>query len=114
LIRSFVENVTAPARTIDEARNWSGAQRWEFSMVSAQYILRFIDTGREVRRPPLIGMDFLYKHRDAIRIPPQRATGLVTFLVDRFTGSQRDVPRCAVALRVFTPSGKPAVRVRCR
>jgi hypothetical protein len=26
--------------------------------VSAQYILRFIDTGRGVRRPPLIGMDF--------------------------------------------------------
>jgi hypothetical protein len=25
LIRSFVENVTARARTIDEARNWSGA-----------------------------------------------------------------------------------------
>jgi hypothetical protein len=84
-------------------------------MVSAQHILRFIDAGREIRRPPLIGMDFLYKHRDATRIPtPQRATGLITFLVDRFAGSQRDVPRCAVALRVFTPSGKPAVRVRCR
>jgi hypothetical protein len=82
-------------------------------MVSAQYILRFIDKGRGVRRPPLIGMDFL-KHRDAIRIPPQSPMGLVTFLVDRFAGSQRDVPRCAVALRVFTPSGKPAVRVRCR
>jgi hypothetical protein len=83
-------------------------------MVSAQYIFRFIDTGRGVRRPPLIGMDFLYKHRDAIRIPPQRAACLVTFLVDRFTGSRRDVPRCSLALRVFTPSGKPAVRVRCR
>jgi hypothetical protein len=33
-----------------------------FSMVSAQHILRSIDAGREVRRPPLIGMDFLYKH----------------------------------------------------
>jgi hypothetical protein len=83
-------------------------------MVSAQYIFRFIDTGRGVRRPPLIGMDFLYKHRDAIRIPPQRAACLVTFLVDRFTGSRRDVPRCSLALRVFTPSGKPAVRVHCR
>jgi hypothetical protein len=83
-------------------------------MVSAQYIFRFIDTGRGVRRPPLIGMDFLYKHRDAIRIPPQRAACLVTFLVDRLTGSRRDVPRCSLALRVFTPSGKPAVRVHCR
>jgi hypothetical protein len=85
-------------------------------MVSAQHILRFIDAGREGRRPPLIGMDFLflYKHREATQIPPQRATGRLTFLVDRFAGSQRDIPRCAVALRVFTPSGKPAVRVRCR
>ena len=83
-------------------------------MVSAQHILRFIDAGREARRPPLIGMDFLYKHRDATRIPPQRATGLIAFLVDRFAVPQRDVPRCAVAVRVFTPSGKPAVRVRCR
>jgi hypothetical protein len=83
-------------------------------MVSAQHILRFIDAGREARRPPLIGMDFLYKHRDATRMPPQRATGLITFLVDRFAGSQRDVPRCTLALRVFTPSGKPAVRLHCR
>jgi hypothetical protein len=83
-------------------------------MVSAQH-LRFIDAGREIRRPPLIGMDFLYKHRDATRLPLlQKTMGLITVLIDRFARSQREVPRCAVALRVFTPSGKAAVRVRCR
>jgi hypothetical protein len=84
-------------------------------MVSAQSILRFIDASREVRRPPLVGMDFLYKHRDPARVPtPQKATGLITVLVDRFAGPQRKVLPCAVALRVFTPSGKTAVRLRCR
>jgi hypothetical protein len=83
-------------------------------MVSTQHILRFIDAGREVRRSPLVGMDFLHEHRVATRLSPtsQKARGLIAFLI-RFAGSQRDVPRCAVALRVFTPSGKSAVQVRC-
>jgi hypothetical protein len=81
-------------------------------MMSAQYILRFVDAGREARRPPLVAMDFLYERRVATGAP-HRAKGLINFLVDRFVGSQRDVPRRGVALRVFTPSGKPAVKVRC-
>jgi hypothetical protein len=83
-------------------------------MVSAQSILRFIDASREVRRPPLVGMEFLYKHRDPARVTPQKATGLITVLVDRFAGPQRKVLPCAVALRVLTPSGKTAVRLRFR
>jgi hypothetical protein len=84
-------------------------------MVSTQHILRFIDAGREVRRSPLVGMDFLHEHRVVTRLSPtsQKARGLIAFLIDRLAGSQRDVPRCAVALRVFTPSGNSAVKVRC-
>jgi hypothetical protein len=83
-------------------------------MVSAQYILRFIDAGREVRRRPLVGMNFLHEHATRLSPTPQRARGLINFLVDRFAGLQRDVPRRGVALCVFTPSGKPAVKMRCR
>jgi hypothetical protein len=85
-------------------------------MVSAQYIFQFIDRSDEARRPPLVGMDFLHERRVMTRISPaaQRAGGLINFLVDRFAGSPRSIPRCTVALRVFTSSGKPAVRVGCR
>jgi hypothetical protein len=81
-------------------------------MMSAQYILRFIDVGHEVRRPPLVAMEFLHERRIATGAP-NRARGLINSLVDRFAKSRRDVPRRGVALRVFTPYGKPAVRVRC-
>jgi hypothetical protein len=83
-------------------------------MVSAQYILRFIDAGRVARRLPLVGMDFLHERRVATRLPPAPPRALTNFLVERFARSQPGIARCAVALRVFTPSGKPAVRVRCR
>jgi hypothetical protein len=79
-------------------------------MVSAQYILRFIDADREVRRRPLVGMNFLHEHAIRLSPIPQRARGLINFLVDRFVGLQCDVPRRGVALCVFTPSGKPAVK----
>jgi hypothetical protein len=83
-------------------------------MVSTQHILRFIDSGRGVRRPPLVGMRFLHERRIATRISPNTVgpKHLVNFLISHFTGSQRTTPRCSVALRVFTPSGSPAVRVR--
>jgi hypothetical protein len=73
-------------------------------MVSAQYILRFIDADREV----------LHEHATRLSPTPQRARDLINFLVDRFVGLQRDVPRRGVALCVFAPSGKPAVKMRCR
>jgi hypothetical protein len=81
-------------------------------MVSAHKLLHLIDTGREVRRLPLVGMHFLHQPRLATResLAPRRAN----LIVDRFAGSQPQIPRICVALRVFTPSGKPAVRMRLR
>jgi hypothetical protein len=83
-------------------------------MVSAQYILRFIDAGRAARRPPLVGMEFLHEPRVATRLPAAPRRVLTNVLVERFARSLPGIARCVVALRVFTPSGKPAVRVRCR
>jgi hypothetical protein len=74
-------------------------------MVSAQYVLRFIEAGRAARRPPLVGMDFLHERRVAIRLPPAPQGAFTNFLVERFARSQPGIARCAVALRVFTPSG---------
>jgi hypothetical protein len=84
--------------------------------MSAQYILHLVAAGREIRRPPLVGMNFLHERRLATRSSPasQRSLGLVKLLVDRFARPQRDFPRRSIALRVFTPSGRPAVRMCCR
>jgi hypothetical protein len=87
-------------------------------MVSAQQIIRFIDAGSEARRQPLVGMNFLHEPRVEVR--PRRAQGshkmsdLIGFLVGHLAATPQTPPRCLVALRVFTPSGVPAVKVRCR
>jgi hypothetical protein len=39
---------------------------------------------------------------------------LVGLLLGHFPGSRRAAPRCRIALRVFTPSGMPAVELRCQ
>jgi hypothetical protein len=43
-----------------------------------------------------------------------RAKGLIGLLLGHFSGSRRAAPRCRIALRVFTPSGMPAVKIRCQ
>jgi hypothetical protein len=84
-------------------------------MVSTQHILRFIDAASEVRRPPLVGMKFLHECRVAARVArSSHKTRLINFLVGQFAGSRQNVARCSIALRVLTPSGVPAVKVRCR
>jgi hypothetical protein len=86
-------------------------------MVSAQHIIRLIDAGGEVRRPPLIGMNFLHKPRVAVGIRraefSHKACDLIGFLVSHLAATRHTPPRCSVAVRVFTPSGMPAVKVRC-
>src|ERR1700722_10407230 len=102
-------------RTIraDEALGWR--RESELSMVSAQSILRFIDVKSETRRPPLVGMIFLHERRVVAHTSPARGAPnrLIGLLVGQFARPQQTPPRCGVTLRVFTPSGKPAVRVRC-
>jgi hypothetical protein len=91
-------------------------------MVSTQHILRFIDADSdadsEVRRPPLVGMQFLHEPRvetgSCRAQSSHRARGLIGFLVGQLAGSRETPPRCSVAVRVFTPSGMAAVKVRGR
>ena len=86
-------------------------------MRTKQSILGLVYTGGEIRRAPLVGMQFL--HQGAVRSPdlvPARprlqAKDLIGLLVRHFSTRRRAaLPPCRVALRVLTPSGKPAVQI---
>jgi hypothetical protein len=77
----------------------------------------FIDAGGEIRRAPLVGMQFL--HQRAVSggdvrgaRPRLQAKDLVGLLLRHFSAGRRSAPRCRVTLRVFTPAGIPAVKIR--
>ena len=86
-------------------------------MRAKQSILGLVYTGGEVRRPPLVGMQFL--HEPTVRAPdfvaPRarlQAKDLIGLLVRHFAARRRAVvPPCRIALRVLTPGGKPAVKI---
>jgi hypothetical protein len=67
-------------------------------------------------RPPLVGMQFLHERRALTdrRRSPRDATALMSLIIGHFAGPQQSAPRCGVTVRVFTPSGMPAVKMRCQ
>ena len=87
-------------------------------MAAEKYVLGLIDAGREIRRPPLVGMEFL--HERAMRVPDLRgarprlhAKDLISLLFSHFAAPARaPVSRCRITLSVFTPTGLPAVQIR--
>ena len=87
-------------------------------MRAKQSILGLVYTGGEVRRPPLVGMQFL--HEGAIGTsdflgtrPRLKAKDLISLLFGHFAGTRRGaLPRVRVLLRVFTPTGTPAIKIR--
>ena len=89
-------------------------------MTVKQRILGFVDAGREVRRPPLIGMEFLHQGTvspaDVVGARPRlQAKDLIGLLFRHFAGWRSPdlsaLPPCPIALRVFTPAGKPAIQI---
>ena len=86
-------------------------------MRAKQNLLGLVYTGGEVRRPPLVGMQFL--HERAVRPadfvaarPRLQAKDLIGLLVRHFAARRRAaLPPCRVSLRVLTPGGKPAVQL---
>ena len=89
-------------------------------MASKQHILRFVDAGGEVRRTPLVGMQFLDERavgaRDVLgACPGLKTKNLVGLLFRHFSrGNRTAAPRCRIVLRVFTPAGILAVKIRCQ
>ena len=86
-------------------------------MRAKQSILGLVYTGSEVRRPPLVGMQFLYegavRPSDFVGSRPRlQAKDLIGFLVRHFAARRRAaLPPCRISLRVLTPGGKPAVQI---
>ena len=85
-------------------------------MVAKKDFFGFIDTGREIRRAPLVGMQFL--HQRAMRAADVfgaraglQAKDLISLLFRHFAGARRAPRRLRVRLRVFTPAGIPAVKI---
>ena len=85
-------------------------------MAAKKDFLGFIDTGREIRRPPLVGMQFL--HQRAMRAADLigaraglQAKDLIGLLFRHFSAARRAPPRCRIRLRVLTPTGIPAVKI---
>jgi len=87
-------------------------------MAAKKDILSFIDAGREVRRAPLVGMQFLHERAMgaadvAGARPGLKAKDLIGFLLRHFAGTPRSaLPRRRTTVRVFTPAGRPAVKIR--
>jgi len=86
-------------------------------MAAKKNLFGLIDAGREVRRPPLVGMQFLHEGAvgtsDFLRTRPRlKAKDLISLLFGHFAGTRRSaLPRVRTAIRVFTPAGVPAVKI---
>ena len=86
-------------------------------MAAEKDFFGLIDAGREIRRTPLVGMQFLHQRPVG---PPDlfggrarlNAKDLIGLLFRHFAGADRTtLPRRRVRLRVFTPTGLPAVKI---
>src|SRR5207344_206474 len=86
-------------------------------MRAKQNLLGLVYTGSEVRRPPLVGMQFLHERtvRPSDLVAPRprlQAKDLIGLLVRHFAARRRAaLPPCRISLRVLTPGGKPAVQI---
>ena len=86
-------------------------------MAAQKNVLGFVYAGRKVRRPPLVGMQFLHQGSVGptdLVAPRSRvlAKDLIGLLVRHFSNRRRAaLPPCRISLRVLTPSGKPAVQI---
>lgn len=86
-------------------------------MSTKQSVLGLVYPSRQVRRPPLVGMQFLHEGsvRPADIVAPRarlQAKDLIGFLIGHFAARRRAAtPPCRIRLRVLTPGGKPAVKI---
>ena len=86
-------------------------------MAAQKHLLGFVHAGREIRRPPLVGMQFLHERTvgapDVLRARPRlQAKDLIGLLLGHFAAARRAPARRRTTLRVFTPAGLPAVKIR--
>jgi hypothetical protein len=84
-------------------------------MLARQHFLHLTESIGEARRPPLFAVRHLHERAVGathfLGVPPAVKVCFGLFLA-RLVGTRREVPRCRVAVSVFTPSGMPAVKMR--
>src|SRR5215510_5004112 len=89
------------------------------AMASKKGVLGLVYARGEVRRAPLVGMEFLQQGTVrpsdlVLRRPRLQAKDLIGLLLRHFPGRRSDIttlPPCPFTLRVLTPGGKPAVQI---
>src|SRR6266567_1826292 len=90
------------------------------AMAAKKDVSGLVDASREIRRSPSVGMQFLHEGPvggfnimdTGPRIKPKDLIGL---LLHYWPGPRRAAPaRCRIGLRVLTPAGIPAVKIRCK
>src|SRR4029078_3138098 len=88
-------------------------------MTAKKDFLGLVDTGRQIRRAPLVGMQFLHKRAGrATYVGGARAgleaKDLIGLLLRHFSAGRRAAPRRRIRRRVLTPAGIPAVQISCK
>jgi len=88
-------------------------------MLPEKRVLGLVDAGRKVVRPPLVGMEFLHQRPmgagDVFGLGAGlKAKDLVGLLLRHWPARRAAPPRCRIGLRVLTPAGIPAVKIRCQ
>ena len=88
-------------------------------MLPEKRVLSFVDASRKVIRSPLVGMDPLHQRPmsadDLLGLGAGlKAKDLVGLLMRHWPARRTAPPRCRIGLRVLTPAGIPAVKIRCQ
>ena len=89
-------------------------------MATKKNVLGLVHASRKVRRPPLVGMQFLHETTvgtsDVLSARPRlKAKDLISLLFRHFAGARANAaPRCRTVLNVVTPSGMTAVKIRSK
>ena len=86
-------------------------------MSTEQNFLGLVDSSGEIRRPALVGMELLDQRAMRLsdlvearsRLKPQDLVGFIFRHYARLRMSAR--PRVSISLSVFTPAGKPAIKI---
>jgi hypothetical protein len=86
-------------------------------MLPEKRVLGFVDASRKVVSAPEIRVDF---HQRAVGLDDAglgagfKAKDLVGLLMRHWPARKVTPPRCRIGLRVLTPAGIPAVKIRCQ
>ena len=88
-------------------------------MLPEKRVLSFVDASRKVIRAPEVGVQPLHQRPmsadDVFGLGAGlKPKDLVGLLMRHWPARRSAPPRCRIGLRVLTPTGIPAVKIRCQ